>query len=158
MDTDFHDDDDAFSDADFDDLPPNTFVELERRAIASTQGVPQSRKPEKTNDQDKRAKDFNGPVQGAPAHRLGNAGVHQRGQSPGSDYGFLDDTVINLDEPTFQHKPKAPYPDEFMQHGADNTEQLNRNQHDSNEPFIDVAALQARILEVRTSTPRIDNI
>lgn len=95
--------DDAYDDADFEGLPPNTYQELEYRARQSTQqGEPIARLDRLNNN--------------TVPHNVQDdesADLDDRGP-PSSDYGLDDEDVIDLDKPeeqqtvTARHTQYAP--------------------------------------------------
>jgi len=97
MDTDFQDD--FFSDADLDDLPANTLIELEQRAFASTQ------RPVQLIGNHSESLEL---PQGFSALGLNNLPQEGEQQLAEFDYGFDDDTIINLDEPAEQQHVAPP--------------------------------------------------
>ncbi|KAI7221043.1 hypothetical protein KC333_g2005 [Hortaea werneckii] len=118
-------DEDFFSDDDLDAVPDNTLAELEQNAISSTQRPPpdfprQSRKP--VNDHVSipsrpahQAKQTAWrppqprvpPAAIAPQHRPDNNPPVSAPAPPSSDYGFEDEDVVDLDEPSMVIQPAS---------------------------------------------------
>lgn len=110
--------DDSFLDDDLDDIPDNTFAELERNAISSTQRMRQSPAPQPSTNLRKQAhnasslyrsqKTTNNLAWRPPRpQQPGISGSQSRPappsnvpDMPSSDYGFDDENVIDLDEPS----------------------------------------------------------
>ncbi|KAI7278074.1 hypothetical protein KC332_g17152 [Hortaea werneckii] len=133
-------DEDFFSDDDLDAVPDNTLAELEQNAISSTQRPPadlprQSRKP--VNDHISipsrpahQAKQTAWrppqprvpPAAIAPHHRLDSNPPVSVPAPPSSDYGFEDEDVVDLDEPSMVIQPASGpntrHPTQHAQHSS----------------------------------------
>ncbi|KAI7022941.1 hypothetical protein KC355_g1887 [Hortaea werneckii] len=134
-------DEDFFSDDDLDAVPDNTLAELEQNAISSTQRPPadlprQSRKP--VNDhvsiipsrpahQAKQAawrppQPRIPPAAVAPQHRQDSNPPVSVPAPPSSDYGFEDEDVVDLDEPSMVIQPASGpntrHPTQHAQHSS----------------------------------------
>lgn len=99
MDRDDNNDDNYFLADDFDDLPANTLQDLEYRAILSTQHVnpivASGRQPHEQNARRNTVRENRQP----PVRHESTITGSIEGPD-GSDYGFDDEDVINLDEPS----------------------------------------------------------
>ncbi|KAL2352636.1 hypothetical protein BJ546DRAFT_849393 [Cryomyces antarcticus] len=98
-----NDDENFFSDDDFDDLPADTLHELEQRAFLSTQQTKAAAAavviPHDWHQQNKR----NGQPQSGSDRN--SVGAQRYPEPPSSDYGFDEEDVIDLDEPSIVVQP-----------------------------------------------------
>lgn len=131
--------DDLFPDDDLDDIPDNTLVELERNAISSTQrqraspasqhpppdlrrqihnasGLYRAQRPTKNTA-------WRPPRRQQPgmAGSSGPAPPPNVPEPPSSDYGFDDENVIDLDEPTMVIHPASGPPTRVQSRPASRT-------------------------------------
>lgn len=120
--------DDLFLDDDLDDIPDNTLVELERNAISSTQKQKQSQAPPPASHLRKQAHNASSLYRSQsntknlawrPPRRQppGMAGSQARPSAPivpappsSDDYGFDEENVIDLDEPSMVIHPASGPP------------------------------------------------
>lgn len=145
------DDENDFSDGDLDALPHSTIYQLESNALSSTQSHVAAL----------RSKNYN------KVTRPYKLSVPQRPTSqpipnpPSSDYGFDDEDVIDLDEPSMLIQPASVNPDPLDNHfdhddqyeQYDQASQLNQDRqylvpHVQQQQQPDPAASDARIKEV----------
>ena len=100
MDHNAYNDDDDFLGDDFDGLPANTLQDLEYQAILSTQRQANSIAPaeRQAHAQNARQSITNRSLQ--PPHRQEYATAGADDGADGSEYGFDNEDVINLDEPS----------------------------------------------------------
>ena len=100
MDNNVNDDDDYFLADDLDDLPANTLQDLEYRAILSTQQHANSVALPRRQPYGQHARRNIGTSNRQPPTRNESATTGSIEVPDGSDYGFDDEDVINLDEPS----------------------------------------------------------
>lgn len=155
-------DEDAFSDPGFDDLPANTLHQMEDDAVTFSQHAT--------------ASGTRGGLQNLSGYRDAYSALNQRNgrheqdkqeeepgrEPPSSDYGFDDEDVIDLDEPSLVIQPASgPVARAARADGDYNEEgQAPWNRQNEQRPYqqVDTAELQRRVAELERERANLQKL
>ncbi|KAI7014849.1 hypothetical protein KC366_g15672, partial [Hortaea werneckii] len=157
-------DEDFFSDDDLDAVPDNTLAELEQNAISSTQRPPAEPLnghvsiPSRPAHQAKQTawrppRPRAPPAAMAPQHRPDSDTPVTAPAPPSSDYGFEDEDVVDLDEPSMVIQPASgPNTRHPTQHAQHSSASARYNRKAALDPETE-AAFAAADAELGTHEP-----